>query len=179
MNNFQATGSPLSGWDNKVLCFWRDTATITLFVVAPILQIALTRWLPLAVFLALLFVLLGHILTRFRHLSSSFPNRVLDVACWSTGEKLLAFSYIGFLSWMALSLSWSPLPAKAARDLLLLTAAPPISLFLAFECSRTKLFPFSYVLAFGMTVTAFLLALEAGSYTQFHKLGSVKMRFMT
>ncbi len=172
MSTFSANTASQEKWDTWVLRFWRDTAAITLFIVAPVLQIALTRWLPLAVFLALIFVLLGHAMTKFRHISSTFPDKSVYVSNWSSGTKLLVFSYLGFLSWMFLSLFWSPLPIEGARDVILLMVAPPIALFLAYECSRTKLLSFSTILVIGIGVTAILLIFELGGHTQFHKLGS-------
>ncbi len=168
----ELNNSARSNWDYWVLRFWRDTAAITLFIVAPVVQVILTRWLPLAILLAVLFLLVGHAMTGFRQFASPPISKYLNLSNWPGGAKLLALAYLGFLAWLATSLMWSPLPVQGIQDIAILIIVPPITLFLGCECSKTTILPFWSIFLIGVTLAAGLLILEMMNYTDFWRLGS-------
>ncbi|MEP1207436.1 MAG: O-antigen ligase family protein [Rhizobiaceae bacterium] len=172
MNSSQIDHPPLSNSDYWVLRCSRDSAAQLLFVISLILQIALTRWLPLAIGIALLIVLTGHALTRFRHSEMPFALNASSRNTWPPKTSILLFSYAAFVFWMAVSLSWSPLPLDGIRDVALLVAAPPLAILLARELSKTIFLSVSNLLAIGVLFASALLILELGGFTELHKLGS-------
>ena len=156
--------------DLSVLGWWREASAILLFIVAPVVQIASSRWLPLAILLAFLCIQIGHALTRWRQVPSSDLGKYWRPSSWSADTRFMALAYAGFWLYAFVSLSWSPLPMLGMRDLGVLLVAPLITFILATEQWRTKVLSFPTILIIGILVTLGLQFLELSGYTQFHAL---------
>ena len=160
----------LSKWDYWVLRFCRDAAAITLLVAAPLLQITFFRWLPYAVLLSLILVVLGHALTGWRHIMGSEAARSWHPRNWTRWGRYLAVCYTIFVVWAAFSLAWSPAPADGLRDVVLLIVAPPVTLFLGSELSKTIIAPVHIILACGLALTSLGVISELAGFTTFYTL---------
>ena len=158
MNN--PTSATMSRYDYWVLRFFRDASAIFLFVAAPVVQLALSRWIPFALLIALVLLLLGHSLTRFRYVDFSIFKRVLEGRA-----KWVMLAWAAFVSWGLISVLWSPLPQEGLKDVVALTALLPLALLLASEQSRSILIPFRWLVMAGALLSAALLISEFLRFT--------------
>ncbi|MFD0917093.1 O-antigen ligase family protein [Pseudahrensia aquimaris] len=154
------------GFDYWILRICRDSAAVVLFIIGPILQVAVTRWMPAAILLALVFLLVGHAITGFRHL-----NFRQSVRSFRTDPvRLLVLSFAAFVVWYAIGIFRSPIPLEALFDVAALLALIPIALILARECSRTIIAPMSIMVMSGSLIGATLVLLDLLGLTSLYAL---------
>lgn len=146
--------------DFWILGVCRDASAITLFIVAPALQFILFRWLPFAILLSLIFLLLGHAMTGWRYFSPAIMSIFTNPRTWPRAQQLLAVSYAAFLGWATLSLLWTPLPVQGMENIIMLVLAPPIVLILAHEFARAIAIPFPIILCIGVILILIFLSTE-------------------
>ena len=167
------TDLPISKYDYWTLRFFRDTSAITAFVVAPIYQIFETRSLPVFLLASLVFLIIAHAATAFRHLPNSSTSIKTLLFNESIAVRWFVIGYATLVLWMVTSLIWSPAPKLGAIDAFVVAVAPILAAILAVEHSKTTLFRFSTILFTGFCLSSGLLALEVAEVTNFQVYGDL------
>ena len=120
--------------ETKAFDYWtlritRDTAAISLFCALPIISVFGSRAAPAVLVFAVLFTLLGHLITSFRHFD--YKPSIVNPFAWISLQKswgMLSMPVTLLFCWVCLSGLWSldaqPAPKLLATVALLILSVP-------------------------------------------------------
>ncbi len=142
----------------------RNWAAIILFIIWPCAQVFVPRSTPFFFGLAAVVILIARLVAaRLGESEATFGNDVRGQL-----KSLPAMLFFSFLIFMAVSLLWSPLPERGAKDIGVLTAMFFVALFLAPELARVTLLRFESFVLIALTIGSLGLISEAWGLTSLH-----------
>ncbi|MDD9908199.1 MAG: O-antigen ligase family protein [Ahrensia sp.] len=142
----------------------RNWLALILFVIWPLLQIALPRTLPLFFGIALLTLCSFALIARLR----GEPDRFAQ-GYWSFNPRdpLLLLGLL-YLTLMAVSLSWSPMPERGIKDIAVLFGALIIGRLFVLELARTRLLSATIFAVIALSIGALAMIAETWGISSFH-----------
>jgi len=147
--------------ESKVMDAGRWAVAVILFAVWPVAQVFVPRATPFFLTLAVITVLIAEIAGPSRSL-------LFHITTGFRSNRPLVIVFLLFLAWMALSLLWSSMPWRGAKDVLVLLFAFLATGYLIHHLSQLALNPLT-ALVFGALVMGSVgLLLESWEITSLH-----------